>query len=211
MYDREKRSRAYYEGRARWYDWANRAAALLRGVSGGRERRKAVGHLQLKPGQRALEVSVGTGTNLPLLSEQVGPDGCLVGLDISRGMLDRCRRKLLGQMPNPDLIEGEAAHLPFPDNAFDAVFHHGGLAEFGDRKGAIEEMVRVARPGAKVVICDVGVPLDRRLPFTSRLLLRFQPIYDQPPPLDLLPGGVTDVQLTWFHGGAWYLIDFVKL
>ena len=132
----------------------------------------------------------------------------MVGLDISRAMVDCCRRKLQSRKLASELIEGEAAHLPFPHGAFDAVFHHGGIAEFGDKKRAIEEMVRVAKSGAKIVICDAGVPTDRRLPLTSRLLLRLQPEYDQPPPLDLIAAEARNVRVTWFHGGAWYLIDF---
>ena len=210
MYESERRSRHYYEGRARWYDWANRLAALLRGVSGTRERRKAVQRLDLKPGQRVLEVSVGTGTNLPLIAEQVGPEGRIVGLDISAAMLRRCRRKLRRQGLSADLTEGEAAHLPFTDQAFDAVFHHGGIAEFGDKRGAIEEMVRVAGSGATVVICDAGLPTDGRLPLASRFLLKLQPLYSQPPPVDLIPATARDVRVSWFHGGAWYMIEFEK-
>ncbi len=134
----------------------------------------------------------------------------MVGLDISPAMLTRCRRKLRGRVLKADLVEGEAAHLPFSDDAFDAVFHHGGIAEFGDRRGAIEEMFRVARPGAKAVICDVGVPPDRPLSLMNRLLLRFQPIYDKPPPIDLVPSAARDVRLTWFRGGAWYMIEMTK-
>ena len=210
MYETERRSRDYYEGRARWYDWANRIAALLRGVSGIGERRKAVRHLGLTPGDRVLEVSVGTGTNLPLIAEHVGPTGHLMGLDISPAMLARCQKKMRGEGLEVDLVEGEAAHLPFADRAFDAVFHHGGIAEFSDRQGAIAEMMRVAKPGAKVVVCDVGVPSDRKLGLTSRLLLKLQPIYDQPPPIDLIPRQAKDVRLSWFHGDAWYMIELVS-
>ncbi len=210
MYETERRSRDYYEGRARWYDWANRISALLRGVSGISERRKAVRHLGLTPADRVLEVSVGTGTNLPLIAEHIGPTGRLVGLDISPAMLARCRKKMRGEDLEVDLVEGEAAHLPFADRAFDAVFHHGGIAEFGDRRGAIAEMMRVAKPGAKVVVCDAGVPTDRKLPLMSRLLMRFQPEYDRPPPVDLIPSRAQLVELTWFHGDAWYMIELVS-
>jgi ubiquinone/menaquinone biosynthesis C-methylase UbiE len=209
-YDKEVRSRSYYEGRAPRYDWANRIASALRGVSGIKERRKAVDRLQLAPGQRVLEVSVGTGTNVHLIREALGREGRAVGLDISRSMLAQCRRKLERQGVQADLTEGEAAHLPFADAAFDAVFHHGGIAEFGDKQGAIEEMMRVARPAARIVLCDVGLPTDRRLPLMSRLLLKFQPEYEQPPPLDLIPARAQDVQVDWFHGGSWYLITFVN-
>jgi ubiquinone/menaquinone biosynthesis C-methylase UbiE len=133
-----------------------------------------------------------------------------VGLDISPAMLARCRKKMRGAGLEVDLVEGEAAHLPFADHAFDAVFHHGGIAEFGDRRGAIEEMMRVAKPSAKVVICDAGVPTDRKLPLMSRLLMRFQPEYDRPPPVDLIPQQAKDVRLSWFHGDSWYIIDFVN-
>lgn len=210
MFDAERRSRAYYEGRAGNYDLANRIAALLRGVSASKERRKAVDRLELRDGECALEVSVGTGTNLSFMAQRLWPDGRLVGLDISRAMLERCRRKAHSQDLEVALVEGEAAHLPFADGSFGAVFHHGGLAEFGDRRAAIAEMVRVAKPGAKVVICDVGRPTDRKLSLANRLLLKTQPAYDRPPPMDLLPGDAKDVQLSWFHGGGWYLIEFRK-
>ena len=210
MYDQERSSRHYYQGRARWYDWANRFAALIRGVSGTKERRKAVDRLRLEGGERVLEVSVGTGTNLPLMAERVGHEGRLAGLDISRAMLDRCGQKLRERSIQAHLVEGEAAHLPFEDDAFDAVFHHGGLAEFGDKQGAIGEMMRVGRPGARMVICDAGKPSDRKLPLGSRLLLKMQPEYDQPPSLDLIPLEDEKIEVSWFHGGGWYLMDFVN-
>lgn len=209
-YESERRSRDYYERRARLYDWANRLASLLRGTSGLRERRKAVKRLRLQPGQRVLEVSVGTGTNVPLLAKEVGPEGQIVGVDISPAMLERCRHKLQQHDLRADLVIAEAAHLPLAEASFDAVLHHGGLAEFGDKRGAIDEMARVAAPGARVVICDAGVPADRKLPLASRLLLRFQPEYRRPPPLDLIPEGARDTRLSWFHGGGWYMIEFVK-
>jgi ubiquinone/menaquinone biosynthesis C-methylase UbiE len=123
-------------------------------------------------------------------------------------MLQRSASKPGVGPPEVVLVEGEAAHLPFRDGVFDAVLHHGGLAEFGDRRGAIAEMARVARADARVVICDVGLPTDRRLPLMSRLLLMMQPEYRKPPPIDLLPATITHAQLSWFGGGAWYMIDF---
>ncbi len=207
MYDDEVRSRRHYEGRARWYDRANWLAALLRGTSLANERLKAIARLGLKPQDRVLEVSAGTGTNLALMRKS-RHDGPLVALDLSRSMLLRCREKLRRLGTAAALVEGEAAHLPFQTGVFDAVFHHGGFAEFGDKHGALMEMSRVARRGARIVICDVGVPTDRRLPLMNRLLLFTQPVYRQPPPLDLLPPDARNVQLTWIGGGGWYLIDF---
>jgi demethylmenaquinone methyltransferase/2-methoxy-6-polyprenyl-1,4-benzoquinol methylase len=169
---------------------------------------KAIARLRLKPDDHVLEVSCGTGTNLALMQEALAGTVALTGLDISRGMLLKCRSKIGLASPPVRLVEAEAAHLPFRDGVFDAVLHHGGLAEFGDTAGALSEMTRVATPGARIVVCDVGVPTDRRLPLMSRLLLRTQPVYRKPPPLELLPAGLQDLQLTWIGGGAWYMIDF---
>jgi len=209
MYDDEIRSRRHYDARAPLYDWANRLAALVRGTSAKRERSKAIAKLGLAPGLRVLEVCVGTGTNLPLIRDRLAPGGTFVGLDISRNMLVRCHRHPFGRVA-VTLVEGEAAHLPFADQSFDAVLQHGGLAEFGDRRGAIAEMARVARPAAKVVICDVGVPENGRVSLLNRWLLKLQPEYEKPPPLDLLPASAQDVSLTWIARGSWYLLDFVN-
>ena len=210
MYEHERRSRAHYESRAPLYDWANRVAALLRGTRAMQERRKAVDRLEVGRGARVLEVSIGTGTNAFLLRERLGSNGRIVGLDLSRAMLRKCAHKVARRGIAVELVEGEASSLPFAADTFDAVLHHGGLAEFGNPKGAIAEMMRVARPGAKVVICDVGVPEDRPLSLVNRLLLRLQPEYDKPPPMGLLPAEARRATLAWFHRGSWYMIEFSK-
>jgi ubiquinone/menaquinone biosynthesis C-methylase UbiE len=107
-----------------------------------RERRKAVGRLD-SPVGRVIEVSVGTGTNLPLLAERLGDSSRLAGIDISRAMLERAKEKAARHGIAADLIECEAAHLPFADATFDAVFHHGGFAEFGHKRRADRRLRRV--------------------------------------------------------------------
>lgn len=210
MYDKQLHALRHYAGRARWYDLANRLAATLRGTSGLRERRKAVAVLNLKRGYRVLEVCVGTGTNVALLDEAMLGHGEVVGLDISRAMLRRCMDKARAGSLRPRLVEGDAAQLPFRDASFDAVFHHGGIAEFSDKRAAILEMARIAAPGATIVICDVGVPTDRRLSLVNRLLIKTQPEYDAPPPIEQLPPGARNVSLTWIARGSWYVIVFTN-
>jgi ubiquinone/menaquinone biosynthesis C-methylase UbiE len=168
-----------------------------------------VDRLGLKPGQRVLEVSVGTGTNLPFLAEAVGGSGQIVGLDISRGMLGVCAGRFRGHSFTSDLVEGEAAHLPLPTGSFDAVLHHGGIAEFGNRAAAIAEMYRVVRPGGRLVVCDVGVPPEG-LSLVNRFLMLFQPEYNKPPPTDAVPPGAQDTELRWYFNGGWYMLSFRK-
>jgi ubiquinone/menaquinone biosynthesis C-methylase UbiE len=205
-----RRSRDFYDWWAPFYDGMNWLAARIRGASDTEERRKAVGRLALSAGMQVLEVSCGTGSNLPYLREGVGDDGRVVGLDLSAGMLARCRRKLRRKDDYADLILGDAARLPFGDGSFDAVFHHGGIAEFPNKRAAIAEMARVVKQGGKVVICDPGLPPDRPARWINRQLLKLQPAYAAPPPVRHLPPQAQKVQVSWIRGDAWYMLEFVR-
>jgi ubiquinone/menaquinone biosynthesis C-methylase UbiE len=208
--EESRRSRDFYDWWAPFYDASNRMAAWVRGASDSRERQRAIERLELRPGARVLEVSCGTGTNLPLLSDAVGDEGFVAGLDISGGMLARCERKLRRKDDYAYLLMADAAKQPFRDSSFDAVFHHGGIAEFPDKKRAIAEMARVVRPGGKVVICDAGLPQDRPARWINRQLLKLQPKYAAPPPVRLLPKTAQAVRVDWIRGDGWYLLEFVK-
>jgi ubiquinone/menaquinone biosynthesis C-methylase UbiE len=125
-------------------------------------------------------------------------------------MLERCRQKLRRRNIPAILIIGDASRLPFQDGFFDAVFHHGGIAEFPNKKAAMAEMARVARPGAKIVICDPGLPPDRQSRWINRQLLKLQPAYAAPPPVKHLPPQAQKVQVTWMRGDAWYILEFIR-
>ena len=123
------------------------------GFGGDRKARKVIlDRLDLKGG-RILEVSVGTGSNLPYLYEYPGV-GEIYGLDISSGQLARCRRFIDKRGWPVDLFLATAETLPFKEESFDSILHIGGINFFTGRQQAINEMIRVARPGCKIVIAD---------------------------------------------------------
>lgn len=125
------------------------ALAFLGGED--RNRREIVNRLELTG--RVLEVSIGPGVNLPYLMGAPGVSE-VYGLDISLGQLRRCQRYCRRKGWAIDLFLGNAEALPFEDDSFDVVFHVGGINFFNDRQKAIEEMIRVARPGTRIVIAD---------------------------------------------------------
>ncbi len=209
MHEKDRRWRDFYDRWAPTYDWMTRFWALVMGYSDTKERRKMVRRLKLKPGDLVLEVSVGTGSNLRLIAE-AAPGGWIVGLDISRGMLSECGKKLQTLLVQTDLIESEGAGLPFADDSFDAALHFGGINEFGDPASAVREMMRVAKSGAKIVLGDESLKPEKRGTFWGRLLIRLNSLYAHDPPLEIVPTEAKNVRLRYFRGDACYLIDFVN-
>jgi ubiquinone/menaquinone biosynthesis C-methylase UbiE len=147
-----------YDRLAPFYTLFSKVALLPFGGE-RRAREEILSRLELKGG-RILEVSIGNGVNLPYLFA-TPTLGQVYGLDISTGQLARCR-KLASRRGWPvDLFLAMAEQLPFRSGSFDTVFHIGGINFFTGKKQAIEEMIRVARLGSKIVIADEAERLAR--------------------------------------------------
>ena len=77
----------------------------------------------------------------------------MVGADISLGMLKKCKKKW-HKKTKLTLVQCPAEELPFADNTFDIVFHNGAINFFNDKARAMNEMLRVAKPGSKLLVAD---------------------------------------------------------
>lgn len=119
-----------------------------------RWRDRAVDLALLGPGDRALDVATGTGDLAAALERRVGPRGEVVGSDFSEGMLERARAKA----PHVRFDWGDALALPYADDTFDAVTVGFGVRNFADLPRGLAEMVRVARPGGRVVVLEITTP-----------------------------------------------------
>jgi ubiquinone/menaquinone biosynthesis C-methylase UbiE len=134
------------------------------------------------------------------------------GLDLSWGMLRRCRRNLRRWKRTAELFHGEAERLPFRDGVFDVVFHVGGINFFNDRASAIREMIRVSKPGTKMLIADETEKVVKsnyeRWPVLGRYFQgRKDPVSD---PTDLVPREMLDVRSSVFLEGKVYCLTFRK-
>lgn len=167
---------------------------------------------KLKPCGRVLEVSVGPGVNLPYLREYPAVRE-IHGLDLSNGQLAGCRAFARQKNWPVHLYQGNAERLPFRDNAFDSVFHVGGINFFNDKQKAITEMIRVAKPGAKILICDEtergARGYELTLPgFKSSFKGRRAPVR---PPVDLIPPEMEAIRLDESAWKGWfYTLEFRK-
>ena len=120
-------------------------------------KREVVRLAGVQTGDCALDVCCGTGDISLLLSEA----GVTVsGLDFSEPMLDVARLKVAHspKSPPPTFIQGDAQQLPFPDQSFDIVTVGYGLRNLSQWERGLEEMWRVAKPGARLLVLDFGKP-----------------------------------------------------
>jgi len=99
-------------------------------------------------GDRVLDVACGTGIVAREAVSRVGSDGFVAGLDPMEGMLIVAER----HAPTVEWKLGAAESLPYPDESFDAVVSQFGLMFFPDRHKAIEEMLRVLKPGGRLAV-----------------------------------------------------------
>jgi demethylmenaquinone methyltransferase/2-methoxy-6-polyprenyl-1,4-benzoquinol methylase len=128
-------------------------------------RERAVELAGVGPGDRALDVATGTGDLALALKRRVGAGGEVVGLDFSERMLELARRKA----PDVRFEVGNALELPYPDAHFDAVTVGFGARNFSDLARGLGEMVRVTRPGGRVVVLEITSPRRPPLSWFFRL------------------------------------------
>lgn len=170
-------------------------------------RTEYLNQLEIAPGNKVLEVSIGTGSNLRYL-----PKTCkYFGLDISLGMLKRCEKNLRKWNLDSQLFFGTAERLPFADNQFDVVFHAGGIKFFSDKRRAIQEMIRVAKPGTKIMIMDQADKIAEdvlRVPVAKQFFKGLKEMTVAP--TDLVPTEMQDVRLDSVLNGGCYLLEFRK-
>jgi demethylmenaquinone methyltransferase / 2-methoxy-6-polyprenyl-1,4-benzoquinol methylase len=113
------------------------------------------------PGQRILDVAAGTGASAAILARH---GANVVASDISPGMLAACRRR----HNDLETIVADAHQLPFDPQVFDAVTISFGLRNMARPQLVVSEMLRVTRPGGRLVVCEFSMP-PRRIP---RMLFR---------------------------------------
>ncbi len=120
--------------------------------------RRLTAQAAVRPGDRVLDACCGTG-DLALAAEQAG--GRVTGLDFSRAMLERARRK----SDTIEWVEGDLLALPFPEASFQAATVGFGVRNVSDLEQAIGELRRVLIGGGRLAILEIATPQGLLAPF----------------------------------------------
>ena len=138
----------------------------------------------VRTGQSVLDIAGGTGDLAAKFADIVGPTGRVVLADINESMLNVGRDKLLdhGYQGNLEFVQADAQYLPFPDESFDCVSIAFGLRNVTDKDLALRSMLRVLKPGGRLLVLEFSKPANpllekaydsysfRVLPFMGKLV-----------------------------------------
>lgn len=132
----------------------------------------------MNPSAAALDVATGTGSVAFELAQHIGPDGRIVGVDITLAMVHRALEqrsveKAVTPVTRVQFAVADTAKLPFSEASFDVVTCRFSIHHFAYPEAGLEEMVRVLRPGGRLVIGEFSLPEEpgqaRRLNHLERL------------------------------------------
>jgi ubiquinone/menaquinone biosynthesis C-methylase UbiE len=111
--------------------------------------------LELREGQRVLDVACGTGADVHVLAKLVAPGGAVVGLDNSEAMVREAQKRAVGCGLPVTFQTGDAESLDFPNNSFDATRADRVFMHLAKPQQVLREMTRVTRPGGRVLVYEV--------------------------------------------------------
>ena len=209
MPDLNRQIQNFFRDNAYRYDlgvWSYR----LMGVDDRRYRREAVAALGLRPGDTAVDLACGTGLDFPLLVRAVGPAGKIIGVDLSREMLDQAgKRTASAGWRNVELVRADAGAYDVPGGT-GAVLSTFALYLIPEYDAVIRRAAAALRPGGRLAILDAK-PSDHPPAWTALFpRWREQPFGIGPEflarrPMDSIRRHMREILYTEFFSGYLYL------
>jgi ubiquinone/menaquinone biosynthesis C-methylase UbiE len=169
----QERLIATYRRKARHYDITSRLYPVP-GYPQRAQRRRAVEALRLRPGDTVVDVACGTGLNFALIEEAIGPEGSIVGVDLTDAMLAQAEHRIqVSAWRNISLVQADAAEFEFPTevNAILSTYALTQVPECGD---VVVHAGAALSRGGRLAVLDLKVPDDapRRLAQIGVALVR---------------------------------------
>ena len=152
-----------YRRKARHYDFRSRFSPVP-GYPEQAQRRRAVDALRLRPGATVVEIACGTGRNFALIERQIGPQGQIIGVDMTDAMLVQAQRRTDRHgWSNVSLVPSDAAEFEFP-RGVDAILSTYAMTQVTGCAQVIAHGAAALSEGGRWVVLDVQVPLNAPRP-----------------------------------------------
>lgn len=122
---------------------------------------------EIRPGERVIDIGCGAGIDSLIAAKKVGPDGKVIGIDMTEAMLDKARRASeKADLKQVEFRLGHAENLPVPDNWADVVISNGVINLTPDKESTFREMARVLKPKGRLQIGDILV--QKKVPDSAK-------------------------------------------
>lgn len=207
--------RRLYSERAARYDFSAKLYYLI-GVRINAYRREAVRALNLQPGDTVLELGCGTGLNFPYLLEAVGPEGKVIGVDLTPAMLAEARERIQTHgWRNVELVQADASQFAFPQGV-DGVFSSFALSIMPNHRDIIRNAAQALTDGGRLVTLDLKLTngaLSFLNPIGVLITRPFGGTYEagRRKPWEEMRKHLTDVRVKEFYFGFVYIASGTKL
>lgn len=146
-----------YQRRAGWYNFTANTYYFV-GLREFAYRKAAIRELDPKPGDTILEIGCGTGLNFGLLQQQIGPQGRIIGVDLTDRMLAKARRRARRcHWSNVTLEQRDAATFAFPSN-LNGIISTFALTLVPEYDAVIKKAAQALNPGGRMVLLDFKMP-----------------------------------------------------
>ncbi|MCB0412933.1 MAG: bifunctional demethylmenaquinone methyltransferase/2-methoxy-6-polyprenyl-1,4-benzoquinol methylase UbiE [Bdellovibrionales bacterium] len=119
-------------------------------------RKKLIELSDAQPGDKVLDCATGTGDFAIAFKQILGPKSLVIGSDFCEGMLDQAKIKSNQLKLDVQFEQADVLNLQYEDNSFDVVSIGYGIRNVADTKKGIQEMVRVLKPGGRLLILETG-------------------------------------------------------
>lgn len=163
-----------YRRRAKRYDFTANLYYLL-GFREWKYRKKAVAALALRPGDTVVEIGCGTGLNFGLFESAIGPDGKIIGIDLTDAMLDGAHARVAREgWSNVELVQCDAGQYEFPSKV-DGIISTFALTLVPEFDEVIRRGAQALSPGRRWVVADLKMPTNAFRHFYPLLLPMFRP------------------------------------
>jgi ubiquinone/menaquinone biosynthesis C-methylase UbiE len=152
-----KQIASVYNKRSGIYDLSNRLYPFI-GFRFEAYRRRGIERLDLQPGDTVVDLGCGTGLNFKPILDRIGPEGEIIGVDVSEGMLDRAEKRIAyAGWQNIDLLACPMETFAFPDRV-NAVITTGALGFASDPAALITRAAQALSPHGRLLIVDLKHP-----------------------------------------------------